>query len=130
MSNHKPAAPRALLPGLHLPGSGGVYYELLPDQILYAEADNINSIVIWCETDCAKDSCTAASCICHSHIHYSLGLLQEILPDSFVRIHRCYLVNRSAVRNMRPYVIELTDGTLLPVPQRKYRIVRQVIQPL
>lgn len=44
----------------------------------------------------------------------------ELEPLGFVRIHRSYLVVRSAVRAIAPTEVELVDGTVLPV-SRTYR---------
>ncbi|MDD3252697.1 MAG: LytTR family DNA-binding domain-containing protein [Lachnospiraceae bacterium] len=93
-------------PLIHLRGLHSERYDLPPSQILYVEASNINSLV----TDPDQTIC----------VRYPIGLLQEILPDFFLRIHRSFLVNRHAILRVKPYTLTLYDGTELPIPQRKY----------
>lgn len=42
-------------------------------------------------------------------------------------VHRSFLVNTAQVRGIRKYAFELSDGTELPIPERRYTDVRREI---
>lgn len=55
--------------------------------------------------------------------------LESLLPDSFMRTHRSYLVPVEQIERIRLYAgsayrIELKDGTLLPLSRKKYAELR------
>lgn len=62
-----------------------------------------------------------------------LSELEALLdPDSFVRIHRCYLLNVSRLARIEPYakdsrVAFLRDGTRLPVSRSGYARLKQLL---
>ena len=49
---------------------------------------------------------------------------KELQSHGFMRIHKSYLVNFSYVCDVNNYVVYLKDGTELPVPRPKYRMVK------
>jgi hypothetical protein len=53
-------------------------------------------------------------------VHHKLSTVQTELFSDFLNIHRSYSVNSAAIRTVRPYEIELTDGTRLPVARSRY----------
>jgi DNA-binding LytR/AlgR family response regulator len=56
-----------------------------------------------------------------AHLHQkTLAQLAEMLPDSFVRIHRSFIVNLAGARGMGGTTLVLADGRALPVG-RTYR---------
>ncbi len=46
-------------------------------------------------------------------------------PSIFLRIHSGYLVNPSHVRDVRRFALTMSDGTELPVPEKKYTLVKK-----
>lgn len=92
---------------LKLNGLTKEHYYLQPSHIQYVEADNI-----YCYVSCGKRA---------FHVNHPLILLEELLPDYFLRINRSFLVNLYAVDTLRPYCLELHGGTQLPVPERRYQ---------
>jgi len=60
-----------------------------------------------------------------SKTYLRIGDAQEMLPRSFVRIHKSYLVNFDYVSSIFPYSVRLYDGTVLPIPQKKYKKIKQ-----
>ncbi len=55
----------------------------------------------------------------------SISDLQKQAGDALIAIHRSYLVNPEFIRDIKRYEITLENGTVLPVPQRKYNELRQ-----
>jgi len=57
---------------------------------------------------------------------HSLEKLELLLPNTFVRIHRSYIVNLDFCRNIRrhpgsKYEVELSSGTLLPIGRSRLK---------
>ena len=48
-------------------------------------------------------------------------------PDVFLRIHASYLLNPAHVREIRRFSVTLTDGTRLPVPEKKYTRIKKLL---
>lgn len=46
-------------------------------------------------------------------------------PDVFLRIHASYLLNPAHVREIRRFSVILSDGTELPVPEKKYTQIKR-----
>lgn len=58
------------------------------------------------------------------------GLLRDIepqLPGTFVRVHRSYVVNAACVTSVRHFVVELSNGMEVPVPERRFAEVNREI---
>ena len=56
-----------------------------------------------------------------------LSEAESQLPGTFVRTHRSYLVNTAHISGMRKFMLELSDGTEIPIPERRYGEVRREI---
>lgn len=100
-------------PGLIFTGQHAERYYLWPRDILYVEADNISSRLI-CENRTLQ--------ICQS-----ISTVRDLLPDCFVQIHRSYLVNADYILSLRRYAVELQGGITLPVPEKKYKWLREYL---
>lgn len=48
-------------------------------------------------------------------------------PDVLLRIHASYLLNPAHVREIRRFFVTLSDGTTLPVPEKKYTQVKRLL---
>lgn len=84
-----------------------------PDQILYVEAEGKHSVV-----HCLDGSFT---------VNKMISDVEEQVPGTFLRVHRSYLVNTAHISGMRRFVLELSDGTEIPVPERRYGEIRREI---
>lgn len=42
-------------------------------------------------------------------------------------MHRSYLVNTAHISGMRKYTLQLSDGSEIPIPERRYAEVRREI---
>lgn len=72
-------------------------------------------------------------CIVHAQsgafpVNALLSKMESQLPGSFVRIHRSYAVNVAAIREVRRFSMTLSDGTELPIAERRYADVRREIE--
>lgn len=101
-------------PNLVFTGQRAERYYLKPRDILYVEADNISSRLI-CENRVL-------------HICQPLSLVQEILPGYFLKIHRSFLVNVNYITALRRYTVELHGSITLPVPEKKYKWLREYLE--
>ncbi len=50
-------------------------------------------------------------------------------PDLFLRIHSGYLVNPAHVMKIRRFAVTMSDGTELPVPEKKYTQIKKLLLP-
>ena len=50
----------------------------------------------------------------------SVSEIRKRYPRFYLRCHQSYLVNPHYVRSIRRFQVTLTDGTVLPVPEKKY----------
>lgn len=84
-----------------------------PDDILYIEAEGKRSIVHCLE------SCFPITSL--------ISEVSKQMPGTFLRVHRSYLVNTAHISGMRKFMLELSDGTEIPIPERRYTEVRREI---
>lgn len=72
----------------------------------------------------------------HSLIHTEDGVipcldkvtsLAERYGDCFLRSHASYLVNPFFVRSLKRFSLTLADGTVLPVPEKKYTAFKKML---
>lgn len=59
----------------------------------------------------------------------TLPEFEEKNPGLFLRIHSGYLVNPVHVREIRRFSVTLSDGTKLPVPEKKYTQIKRQLLP-
>lgn len=105
MSSSSPP-PLAADPILSIYGRHSEMYRVHPEDILYIEADDTYSRI------CCR-SIHIIACQSISHI-------EKLLPPYFMRIHRSFIVNKQYVRRSFRYGLELSDGTQLPIPEKRY----------
>ena len=58
----------------------------------------------------------------------SISKLEKKYSDIFLRVHASFMVNPLFVQSIHRFEITLTDGTVLPVPDRKYAKVTKALQ--
>lgn len=62
-------------------------------------------------------------------VNSTLSEFEKNHPGLFLRIHAGYLLNPAHVREIRRFLVTLSDGTQLPVPEKKYtRIKKQLLR--
>lgn len=82
------------------------------DEIIYVEADNMNSSV------CCTNEKFA--------VRLTLKEMSAMLTQSFVRLHKSYTVNKSFVTGISRYFVQLTNGEAVPVSKEKYIELRDI----
>lgn len=94
---------------IRLYGKNSEIYFIIPGDIMYIEAENII-----CKVHCASKT---------FEISQPMNQLEDMVPDTFLRIHRSYIINAGYVRRIKRYEAELSDGTVIPIPEKKYMSV-------
>lgn len=89
-------------------------YLLAPNDILYVEADNIYSRIV-CENLIIR-------------VPHPLILMETLLPDYFLRIHRSFLVNQNSIVALYRRIVMLHNGFRLPVPHGKYQWLKECLE--
>lgn len=56
-----------------------------------------------------------------------LSALHKKLGDRFVRCHASYLVNPLYVQSVERFALTMTDGRRLPIPEKKYTAVKEML---
>lgn len=100
----EPPAPSANL--LSFRGKKAETYRVLPEEILYIEAENIN--------------CTIHTTADPLSVCQPISQIEKQLPNQFLRVHRSFIINRHHVSRVYRYAIELSDHAVIPVPEKKY----------
>lgn len=97
-------------------GKQGCTYLLHIQEIMFIEARNMNS-----EIHCRTQTIVA---------NEQLAAFRMRLPRYFVKVHRSYLVNVHYVEKVERYQIRLHNGSLLPVPEKRYKEVKEKVKEL
>ena len=89
-----------------------VVHFLSPSEVLYVMADGRNSVIrtMSAETIRARPG--------------RRELLAE-LGEGFIAVHRNYALNSAYVSSIRKYEVIMTDGSKIPIPERRYKEVRE-----
>ena len=99
-----PQAPYAEFLSFH--GKKAETYRVLPEEILYIEAENVN---------CTIHTTAALLSVCQP-----ISQMEKLLPRQFLRVHRSFIINRHYVSRVYRYAIELSNRAVVPVPEKKY----------
>lgn len=98
---------------------------------LSVHAVNGTEVFIWEKQICYIEALQSRSYIHCLHktiaVRTSMQRIGELLSEQFIQIHRSFIVNADAVEAIRRYEVKLSDGTCLPVPEKKYRAVKEQI---
>ena len=60
-------------------------------------------------------------------VNGSLPGFEKSAPGLFLRVHASYLVNPAHVRGIRRFALMLSDGTRIPIPEKKYTQVKKLL---
>lgn len=91
-------------------------YAFDPDMVLYVEA--------------VDKVCTVYMLNRAMVIRQPITVLEAQFPKQFYRIHRSYLVNCHFIFQVERYAVTLVNGTVLPIPAKRYMEVREEITAL
>lgn len=84
-----------------------------PDTVLFIEAAGQNSVVHYIDKSIT--------------VKKILGELIGEFPGYFYRSHRSYLVNCNYILGIERYMITLINGSVIPIPEKRYLTVRDEI---
>ena len=84
-----------------------------PDVVMYAESSGKRSMLHLTDRTITVDA--------------MLGEVASLMPETFVRAHRYYLVNAAHVERIEGNKIELSNKETLPVPERRAKEVRRAL---
>ena len=82
------------------------------DEIIYVEADNMNSSV------CCRNE--------KFNVRLTLKEMSAMLTENFIRLHKSYSVNKEYVTGISRYFVQLTNGEAIPVSKEKYMDLRGI----
>ncbi|MBP0982285.1 MAG: LytTR family transcriptional regulator DNA-binding domain-containing protein [Oscillospiraceae bacterium] len=51
----------------------------------------------------------------------------KLAGDGFAAVHRSYVVNKSYIKEIRPYDVVMIDGSAVPIPMRKFSQIRDML---
>lgn len=60
-------------------------------------------------------------------VNGSLPGFEKSAPGLFLRVHASFLVNPAHVRQVRRFELTLSDGTCLPIPEKKYTRIKALL---
>lgn len=103
---------------LHFHGVDRSDYFFLSDAIRWAEASGEGKHCILHGEDSDVEVLTSISALAKAHHRL------------YLRCHQSYLVNVHYIRCIRRFQVTLTDGTVLPIPEKKYTAFRDAVSAL
>lgn len=111
---HASKSPANPEPVLTFTGRRAESFYLRPDDILYVEADNVFTNLI-----CGFRTL---------QVRQPISSVKNALPDYFLQIHRSFLVNIHYTAGLQRYTLELTNGAQLPIPEKKYKWLKEYLE--
>ena len=57
----------------------------------------------------------------------STAVLEKDYPDLLMRCHECYLVNPRFIVSIKRFNVTLSDGKVLPIPEKKYTAFKKAV---
>lgn len=103
-------------PRITISGSNHVCHFLAANSILYIETGSRSPYTVFHTLNGEFNSTE------------SISKLEKKYSDIFLRVHASFMVNPLFVQSIHRFEITLTDGTVLPVPDRKYAKVTKALQ--
>ena len=103
-------------PRITVPGLNHACHFLVANSVIYIETGSRSPYTVFHTLNGDFDSTE------------SLTKLEKKYSDIFLRIHASFMVNPLFVQSIRRFEVTLTDGTVLPIPDRKYAKVAKALQ--
>lgn len=86
-------------------------YQIKENEIIYIESQHNH--IVW---HCVNEEIISND---------SLKRIQENLSEEYIRIHRCYIVNRKHVKKVCRCEAHMSNGDAIPIPYKKYVETRE-----
>lgn len=94
--------------------TGHAVHFLSPAEIVYAKADRRN-----CEVHTLSGGIIRAS--------MSISDFLQKAGDGFFTVHRSYALNTAYISCIRKYEVVMADGSKIPLPERRYKALREAL---
>ena len=88
-------------------------YVLWNKDIVYIEAENTNSVIHCLNRDILSRE--------------SISILEKKLGEDFIKTHRSFIVNSRYITGIRRYQLAVRQGIELPIPEKKYREIKEKV---
>ena len=93
---------------------GGTNFYIDASMVLYIETVGAKSILHFLDKNIT--------------VNYKIGALEKLFPDYFYRAHRSFLININYVMAIERYYITMSNGQIIPVPEKRYNEVKRVLE--
>lgn len=100
---------------LHFRGMNSSDLYLLSDSIIWVESTKYGRHCLLHTTDGVFQ------------VTESTSVLEKEHPDLLMRCHECYLVNPGYIVNIKRFNVTMSDGKVLPVPEKKYTAFKKAV---
>ncbi|MBQ6421522.1 MAG: LytTR family transcriptional regulator [Clostridia bacterium] len=84
----------------------------------------LSDAIFWIEAAAGGKHSVLHTATGETEVTAAVSSIEKLYPHLFLRCHQSYLVNPHYLRNIRRFEVTLTDGTVLPVPEKKYTAFR------
>ena len=101
-------------PRISLHGSDNAFYLLSPDTIAWAESQPDRRCLLHLRDKTVK-------------ARVSLAELEKLTEGTLIRVHSGYIVNPCDVVSVRRFFVTLSDGSEIPIPEKKYSSVKKLL---
>ncbi len=90
----------------------------------------LSDSIIWIETATGGAQSVLHTAHEAANVLDRVADLAEKYPHLFLRCHQSYLINPNYIRSIRRFTVTLTNGVVLPIPEKKYTAFRNQVTKL
>lgn len=88
----------------------------------------LSDSVIWIESLGARKGCALHTVQGVTlEVNHTIAEMEQQYAHLFLRCHRSYLINPHYAVSVRRFIVKMSNGTLLPIPERKYVKIRTLL---
>ncbi|MBQ9384015.1 MAG: LytTR family transcriptional regulator, partial [Ruminiclostridium sp.] len=99
-------------PRISLLGTDGAFYVVTLGSVIWIESTSEHRCILH-----LRDKTITVRC--------SLSDLEKQTEGTLIRVHSSYIINPLDVRAVRRFKVELSDGSVIPIPEKKYTAVKK-----
>ena len=93
-----------------------------------AEYYYLSDTIIWVEAGHGGKHCILHTSHGEEEVLVTVAALARSYPRLFLQCHQSFLVNPHYIRSIRRFQVTLTNGTVLPIPEKKYTAFRREVE--
>ena len=98
-------------PRISLLGTAGAFYVVTLGSVIWIESTSEHRCILH-----LRDKTITVRC--------SLSDLEKQTEGTLIRVHSSYIINPLDVKAVWRFKVELSDGTVIPIPEKKYTAVK------